>query len=99
MRKEVDEKFQEKIRLHNSSGSKLKPPRFEQIILDEQIKPYEIWFSTDPFQKLITVPIATTGTHETLGLQLRPAEHHIDYNLKTSRRVHLQQRFLNGEAP
>jgi dUTP pyrophosphatase len=35
------------------------------------IKPYDIWFSTDPFEKRLTVQIPIKGTHPTLGMILQ----------------------------
>jgi len=44
------------------------------IQAEDGIKPYDIWFSTDPFEKRLTVQIPLKGTHPTLGMQLQQTQ-------------------------
>mmetsp|Transcript_1233 Transcript_1233/g.1891 ORF Transcript_1233/g.1891 Transcript_1233/m.1891 type:complete len:453 (+) Transcript_1233:2258-3616(+) len=59
------------------------PPRTvqeftERFIQQDGIKPYDIWLSSDPFDKLLTVSVDVKGDHPTLGLILT---HCTDRNL------------------
>jgi dUTP pyrophosphatase len=42
----------------------------QENVTTEGIKPYNIWFSPDPFQKRLTMNIPLTGNHPTLGMIL-----------------------------
>jgi len=41
---------------------------------EDNIKPYNIWFSLDPYHKRVSIVIPVKGDHPTLGLLVRPTE-------------------------
>lgn len=48
-----------------------------QILVEDNIKPYNIWFSNDPYHKWLTMSITFKDTHPMLGLVIQPtAPHH-----------------------
>jgi dUTP pyrophosphatase len=47
----------------------------QAILAEDNIKPYNIWLSHDPYHKCMTVSIPIKGNHPTLGLLVRPTEH------------------------
>jgi deoxyuridine 5'-triphosphate nucleotidohydrolase len=44
------------------------------IMEEDNVKPYNIWFSLDPYHKRVSIVIPVKGDHPTLGLLVRPTE-------------------------
>jgi hypothetical protein len=64
---------------HTNGGADILTPTLQNtlhnIIIEDNIKPYDMWLSTDPFQKRLTVPTLTHGTHPTMVLLLCQTDH------------------------
>jgi dUTP pyrophosphatase len=65
----------------------------DPIQQSDGIKPYNIWLSTDPFLKRLSIQLDVKGDHPTLGLPYQDTSSYMTWH-----RVHLPSASQNGEA-